>query len=181
MKKYYDYYVNRRNTPHLDLYTKLIGMFYFWNGMNFILGSAYALSIGQKKLAVSGLVLGILMCSLIKDKTTDKRKNQRDLKAVIGDGIIYAICALGISYVLSFWLLLLVYILEMIYVAWVIFIYFKQQNGQRSRKQRRKDYPHSLFQTSGTNVPASDGNHLQGQDTIPFLFGWYNSKAVCLC
>ena len=41
------------------------------------------------------------MCSLIKDKTTDKRKNQRDLKAVIGDGIIYAICALGISYVLS--------------------------------------------------------------------------------
>lgn len=99
MKKYYDYYVNRRNTPHLDLYTKLIGMFYFWNGMNFILGSAYALSIGQKKLAVSGLVLGILMCSLIKDKTTDKRKNQRDLKAVIGDGIIYAICALGISYV----------------------------------------------------------------------------------
>lgn len=94
-----------------------------------------------KKLAVSGLFLGILMCSLIKDKTTDKRKNQRDLKAVIGDGIIYAICALGISYVLSFWLLLLVYILEMIYVAWVIFIYFKQQNGQRSRKQRRKDYP----------------------------------------
>ena len=76
--------------------------------MNFILGSAYALSIGQKKLAVSGLFLGILMCSLIKDKTTDKRKNQRDLKAVIGDGIIYAICALGISYVLSFWLLLLV-------------------------------------------------------------------------
>ena len=78
------------------------------------------------------------MCSLIKDKTTDKRKNQRDLKAVIGDGIIYAICDLGISYVLSFWLLLLVYILEMIYVAWVIFKYFKQQNGQRSRKQRRK-------------------------------------------
>ena len=108
MKKYYDYYVNRRNTPHLDLYTKLIGMFYFWNGMNFILGSVYALSIGQKKLVVSGLFLGILMCSLIKDKTTDKRKNQRDLKAVIGDGIIYAICALGISYVLSFWLLLLV-------------------------------------------------------------------------
>ena len=81
------------------------------------------------------------MCSLIKDKTTDKRKNQRDLKAVIGDGIIYAICALGISYVLSFCLLLLVYILEMIYVAWVILKYFKQQNGQRSRKQRRKDYP----------------------------------------
>ena len=141
MKKDYDYYVNRKNTPHLDLCTKLIGMFYFWNGMNFILGSVYALSIGQKKLVVSGLFLGILMCSLIKDKTTDKRKNQRDLKAVIGDGIIYAICALGISYVLSFWLLLLVYILEMIYVAWVIFKYFKQQNGQRSRKQRRKDYP----------------------------------------
>ena len=51
VKKYYDYYVNRRNTPHLDLYTKLIGMFYFWNGMNFILGSAYALSIGQKKIS----------------------------------------------------------------------------------------------------------------------------------
>ena len=85
MKKDYDYYVNRKNTPHLDLYTKLIGMFYFWNGMNFILGSVYALSIGQKKLVVSGLFLGILMCSLIKDKTTDKRKNQRDLKAVPGD------------------------------------------------------------------------------------------------
>ena len=136
MKKYYDYYVNRRNTPHLDLYTKLIGMFYFWNGMNFILGSAYALSIGQKKLAVSGLFLGILMCSLIKDKTTDKRKNQRDLKAVIGDGIIYAICALGISYVLSFWLLLLVYILEMIYVAWVIFQTAKWTKIQKAEKKR---------------------------------------------
>ena len=76
MKKDYDYYVNRKNTPHLDLYTKLIGMFYFWNGMNFILGSVYALSIGQKKLVVSGLFLGILMCSLIKDKTTEKKSKR---------------------------------------------------------------------------------------------------------
>lgn len=141
MKKYYDYYVNRRNTPHLDLYTKLIGMFYFWNGMNFILGSAYALSIGQKKLAVSGLFLGILMCSLIKDKTTDKRKNQRDLKAVIGDGIIYAICALGISYVVVILVIAPCVYFRNDLCSLGYLIYFKQQNGQRSRKQRRKDYP----------------------------------------
>lgn len=84
------------------------------------------------------MALGILMCSLIKDKTTDKRKNQRDLKAVIGDGIIYAICALGISYVLSFWLLLLVYILEMIYVAWVIFKYFKTAKWTKIQKAEKK-------------------------------------------
>lgn len=32
-----------------------------------------------------------------------------------------------------------------------------------------------------TDVPVNDGNHPQGQDTVPFLFGWYNSKAVFLC
>ena len=79
------------------------------------------------------------MCSLIKDKTTDKRKNQRDLKAVIGDGIIYTICALEISYVLFFWLFAsCCYILEMIYVAWVIFKYFKQANGTKIKKAEKK-------------------------------------------
>ena len=38
MKKGYDDYANRRNIPHLNLNTKLIGMFYFWTGTNFILG-----------------------------------------------------------------------------------------------------------------------------------------------
>ena len=38
MKMGYDDYANRRNIPHLNLYTKLIGMFYFWTGTNFILG-----------------------------------------------------------------------------------------------------------------------------------------------
>lgn len=78
------------------------------------------------------------MCSLIKDKTTDKRKNQRDLKAVIGDGIIYAICALGISYVLSFWLLLLVYILEMIYVALGYLHIFQTAKWTKIQKAEKK-------------------------------------------
>lgn len=49
MKKGYDDYANRRNIPHLNLYTKLIGMFYFWTGTNFILGGGFVLCTWTKK------------------------------------------------------------------------------------------------------------------------------------
>lgn len=65
MKKGYDDYANRRNIPHLNLYTKLIGMFYFWTGTNFILGGICALYMDQKEYMVGGLFLGLLMYSMI--------------------------------------------------------------------------------------------------------------------
>lgn len=131
MKKDYDDYANRRNIPHLDLYTKLIGMFYFWTGTNFILGGLYALYINQKEYMAGGLLLGLLMYSLIKDKTGDIRKNQRDLAAVIGDGIVHAGCTFAVAYVLSFWIMVIVYICETLYIVWVIFRYFRKQRRLR--------------------------------------------------
>lgn len=137
MKKGYDDYANRRNIPHLNLYTKLIGMFYFWTGTNFILGGICALYMDQKEYMVGGLFLGLLMYSMIKDKTRDIRKNQRDLVAVLGDGTVHAVCTFAVIYVLSFRLMIIVYIFEVFSVAVAVVRYFKQQKGQNLKKKRR--------------------------------------------
>ena len=108
MKKGYDDYANRRNIPHLNLYTKLIGMFYFWTGTNFILGGGIcALYMDQKEYMVGG------------------------------DGIVHAVCTFAVIYVLSFRLMIIVYIFEVFSVAVAVVRYFKQQKGQNLKKKRR--------------------------------------------
>lgn len=127
MKKEYDFFVNRRNTPHLDLYTKLIGTFGFCLGTNFVLGFIYAMYIEQREYAGCCLILGLLMYSMIGTKTKDPRREERSLVAVILGGIVHAICTFGIAYVLSFLVLVVVYIFEIIYVISITLKYFKHQ------------------------------------------------------
>lgn len=92
---------------------------------------------GQKEYMVGGPILGLLMYSMIKDKTRDIRKNQRDLVAVLGDGIVHAVCTFAVIYVLSFRLMIIVYIFEVFSVAVAVVRYFKQQKGQNLKKKRR--------------------------------------------
>lgn len=95
----------------------------------------------QKEYMVGGLFLGLLMYSMIKDKTRDIRKNQRDLVAVLGDGIVHAVCTFAVIYVLSFRLMIIVYIFEVFSVAVAVVRYFKQQKGQNLKKKRSlKDF-----------------------------------------
>ena len=95
----------------------------------------------QKEYMVGGLFWGLLMYSMIKDKTRDIRKNQRDLVAVLGDGIVHAVCTFAVIYVLSFRLMIIVYIFEVFSVAVAVVRYFKQQKGQNLKKKRSlKDF-----------------------------------------
>lgn len=122
MKKEYDFFVNKRNTPHLDLYTKLIGIFwFFWELI------IYSMYIEQQECAGCCLFLGVLMYSMILHKTTDPIRGNRGLTAVVLGGIAHAVCTFGLVYALSFWILMVVYIFEMIYVTKVIWKYFKFQ------------------------------------------------------
>ena len=127
MKKEYDFFVNKRNTPHLDLYTKLIGIFYFFLGTNMELSFLYSKYLEQQEYAGCCLVLGVLMYSMIFTNTKDPRREDRGLTAVVLDGVVHAVCTFGVAYVLSFRILVLVYIFEMIYVTKVVWKYFKFQ------------------------------------------------------
>lgn len=139
MKKDYDFFVSKRNTPHLDLYTKLIGSFYFFVGTNFVLSFFYAkYHLELREEAICCLVLGLLMYSMIYDKTTDPLKGNRDLFTVVANGVVHAIWTFFMVYWLSFWALVIVYIIEMIYIIIVILKYFKpyKKQGKGERKRR---------------------------------------------
>lgn len=127
MKKEYDFFVSKRNTPHLDLYTKLIGTFYFFIGTNFELSFLYSMYTERKESAGCCLFLGLLMYSMISDKTKDPRRENRGGIAVVFGGVVHAVCTFGVVYVLSFWMLVIVYIFEIVYVMKEILKYVKSQ------------------------------------------------------
>lgn len=133
MKKEYDFYVSRRNTPHLDLYTELLAVCYFFTGTNFAVSFCYGLYINQRELAKGCLVLSLLMYSIISLKTTDLLRENRGLVAVVAGGVIHALSTLSMIYVFSFWILIVAYIIEVICVARIIRKYFKQFKRNKKR------------------------------------------------
>ena len=129
MGKKYDYYVSRRNTPHLDLYTRLIGMFYGFLGFNFLLVFLYATILKKTEhnilyeYNILYLFLGILMFSLISQKTTDPKRGNRGLFSVVSDGCIWTILTFVMIYFLHFFVF--IYLIEALAVTAVIMHYFK--------------------------------------------------------
>ena len=127
MQRRYDFFVNKRNTPHFKLYTKLIRSLSFCLGTNFLLGFIYATYIEQREYAGCCMALGLLMYSMIGIKGKDPRRDMRGLFAVVMDWVTLTVCTVGVSYILLFRILMLVYMVEMIYVANIILKYFKFQ------------------------------------------------------
>ena len=123
MGKKYDYYVSRRNTPHLDLYTRLIGMFYGFLGFNFLLVFLYAVTLEEKGYNILYLVLSILMFSMISQKTKDPRRECRGLFAVVHRGCTWTIFTFAMIYFLHFFVF--IYLIEALAVTAVIMHYFK--------------------------------------------------------
>lgn len=129
MKNEYDFWVNKRNTPHLVLYTKLLGVLGRCLAINFFVSSIYALYIEQKKYAIGFVVLGVLIYSRIGTKLNDPRREERGLISVIMEAIMFTICTLGIVYSLEFFKLMFVYVFEIICVTNCILKYFKQNKN----------------------------------------------------
>lgn len=83
--------------------------------------------IKQKESAGGCLFLGLSMYSMISDKTKNPIRENRGLLAVVLDGVAHALCTCAMVYALSFWMLIIVYIFEMVYVIKVIINYFRSQ------------------------------------------------------
>lgn len=126
MSKKCDFFVNKQNTPHLQLYTKLIGWFCGFTGLNFLLIFLYAKFQINNEYNILFLFLSILMFSSISDHINDPRKGNRDLKAVIAGGIVHCVCTIACSMYVKIWWLLIIYGVELLVVMLVAIQYFRQ-------------------------------------------------------
>ena len=125
MKKEYDFWANKQNIPQLDLYTKLLKLFCGYTGLNFLLGFLYARLWGDFQYNALFLVLSIISFTGIYSKANDPRKQERDKNAVVFEGIFHSACTFVICYMISFWILLAAYFLEIVHVAIIIKRYFR--------------------------------------------------------
>lgn len=109
MKKenYWETEANRRNTPHLYLNILMISMFYGFTGLNMLL-----LSLLSEIFSKRGICLGIIFVCLIPITIYDRRKEMCGIGRVIMVGIIHLVSCLSISYFLSVWCGIGVYIGE---------------------------------------------------------------------
>ena len=83
-----DYYVDKQNTPKLKLYTWLIGLFYAFSGLNALL-SVLGYKGTDTEISAAGWVVGILMCVMVPVAIKDKRRENRNLGAVISSGVVH--------------------------------------------------------------------------------------------
>lgn len=120
MKKEYDFWANKRNIPHLELYTKLIGIFWGLLGVNFLMIFFYWKFILQYENSGLILVISIVMFALVPMAMTDSKKANRDLVAVVATGVAHGIFTIGSVLVTHFWLLLIIYGIEILLVILVV-------------------------------------------------------------
>lgn len=125
MKKEYEFWANKQNIPHLDLYTKILKLFCGYTGFNFLLGFFYARFWGNFQYNVLFLVLSIISFTGIYSKANDPRKQERDKNAVVFEGIFHSVCTFAVCYILSFWILLIAYFLEIVHVAIIVKTYYR--------------------------------------------------------
>ena len=127
MKKY-DFFVNRQNTPHLDLYTKLLRIVHMYFGINLLLLAFYGIFVAKFSYCSAFFLISIVEFDSAVTGHKDLRKGQRDLTAVITTGMIYTLNTLGIAYLFSFEILGILYILQVLHLLFVIKKYFKVSN-----------------------------------------------------
>lgn len=136
MKKKYDDEANYRTIHYLDLYTKLIGMIWASLGVNFFLDFLYWKFVLQYGDSFMVLGLSIIMFILTPLKMTDSRKGERDLTAVIIGGIVHGICTIGSVWLLHFWLLLVVYVIEILIAILLVVKFFKGRSDKIRKRSK---------------------------------------------
>lgn len=125
MKKRYNFWVTKYNVPNLELYTQLLGVFYVTLGLNFLLCFLYAKFIMELEYAGLVLILSILMFMITPVVVTDEKRENRNLAAVILDGMMHGVCTIGSIVLLDFKILLLLYVVEILTVIFLIIRNYK--------------------------------------------------------
>lgn len=119
MKKYYDLWVNRRNTPNLDLYTCLIRLCYLFAGVNCALGAVFACLL-PVDLQETGVGLSIICFIMSCLAPASPKKDDRGLVAVCGAGFIYVLFSIPVILMSGLWMLIIC-LFELVFLGIVIF------------------------------------------------------------
>lgn len=136
MKKKYDDHADYRTIHYLDLYTKLLGMFWGSLGVNFFLVFLYWKFVLQYVHPYVMLIPSILMFAQTHIEVTDPRKAFRDLTAVIRGGVVHGILTIGSAWLLHFWLLLVIYVIEILIVVLLIVKFFKGRSDKIRKRSK---------------------------------------------
>ena len=99
----YTFFVNDSNTPHLRGKTIILGMAYFFSGLNLI---ACGLLNAADRVIIEDILIGIVFVLMSFISTRDKRQENRGTPAVVLTCILYAALCAGLSVVVSSWWLL---------------------------------------------------------------------------
>lgn len=133
--KNYEYYVSRRNTPRLDLYTWLIGLAYGSIALNAIITLLICSSFKDRFLTVESIFALVLLPLCV----TDPRKSHRGLARVISDMILLTVLTTVHAFYYSFWKLFIVYTFEMLLGILIIKIKPWMFISKRRQKGNKKD------------------------------------------
>ena len=99
----FTFFVNDSNTPQLREKTIILGMAYFFSGLNLI---ACGLLNAADRVIIEDIFIGIVFLLMSFISTRDKRQENRGTLAVVLTCILYAVICAGLSIVVSPWWLL---------------------------------------------------------------------------
>lgn len=123
MKKGYEAWASKRTIHNIELYTKLIGLFYSSLGLNFFLTFVYLKFEVQFEFAWAALVLSIMMLLLTPIDMTDHRKEHRDLFATVSKGVVHGIGTITCVLVTQLLVLGIIYVLELLIALLLVYKY----------------------------------------------------------
>ena len=130
MKKSYNVFVSRRNTPNLDLYTRLIRLFYGFSGINPII-TAIACFKSVSESTIYLCILGVIFLAAGHDDATSQLREKRNLTATVLAGIFHFLITLPLIIIFRFAFLAVIYVLEWIVCIGVILYYFRDRWGRK--------------------------------------------------
>lgn len=128
MKKNNDYWVTHQNTPNLKRNTVLIGMFFFFSGLNCFLCATLGRAKSGEELSAYLILMGVCLFLVLPAQVLDKRRANRGLLAVVSSAVMCLFVSILVAYVSSFELMLLALLIESsVVVAYVILTKYNQK------------------------------------------------------
>lgn len=130
MKQGYESETTQENISNLELYKKLIGIWYFSTGLNCLFLSLYGkFALHNKESSETFLMLGLSILGITPAFMKVSKKGSKALPAVIGGGLFHVCSTIGSIYEMQFRWLLVAYVIELLVAVMVII-----QNFKRNRR-----------------------------------------------
>ena len=120
-----DFFANKQNTPHLKLYTWLVGLFYAFIGLNVLMSVCWYQGNDTESVVLM-CVLGIVMCMMVPVAIKDRRRDNRNIIAVIATGAVHLLITLVVLFLFRAYYLIIVYLVEWSVCGALIVFYFRK-------------------------------------------------------